>query len=126
VDILAALKGMFNAEDKLRTKQGITDPSFMSEQMMRLSQYLGAVETELAKLEEDMEIESNRWLHAYLIDEQMSAAMADKHLRIKLAKQKGRVTYLTRIVASGWKQVGVCQSRIRHLETELSTGNRIP
>lgn len=122
MDLEQAIKVMLDAQDKLRTRQGVNSPDYMSEQMQRLAQATGAVELHLAEYERDYEIALGNKLHTYLVTEGTSATNADKRVRIDLAKQKAEITYLTRIVASAWKQVSTTQSRWNHLQAEYKTG----
>lgn len=122
LDLQTGLAGMLDAEDKLRTPQGINDPSYLSEQMMRLAQYVGIVEEYLAKLEEDYDVQMSRLIRQFMIDEDKSATAADKLARMELGPTKGRIAYLTRMVQSGWKQVSTAQSRINHLQADWNLG----
>jgi hypothetical protein len=96
---------------------------FMSEQMMRLSQYTGAVEDRLAEYERDLETDYAARLHKYMIDQQMKVTQAERMVDMDTAFVKGQIKYLTRIVGSAWKQVGVIQSRINHLTREATSTN---
>lgn len=125
MDLQLALKGMLNAQDRLRTPQGTHDPDEISEQMQRLAQYTGAVESHLAEYERDYETELGRKLHQYIVTEGANATTADKRARIDLAEQKANIAYLTRIVSSAWKQVSTSQSRWNHLQTDKNRGKTI-
>lgn len=114
-----ALKGLFDAESKLRTHEGVTSPAYMSEQMMRLAQYAGAVEEHLAKLEQDHE-ERLSGLMGESLRKGKSATFADRAARVVLGPEKGNIIYLNRIVSSAWKQVGVVQSRYNHINKEIA------
>lgn len=116
-----ALKGMFDAENSLRTKEGILNPSTMSEGMQRLAQYTGIVEEHLASYEKDYEIRNAFELKKRIIDGKMRVTQAEREVDIELAELKGQIKYLGRLVASAWKQVGVIQSRINHLVREAQT-----
>lgn len=116
-----ALDGMFDAETKLRSREGVNNPVFMSEQMMRLSQYTGAVEEKLAEHERDLETDYAARLHKYMIDQSMKVTQAERMVDMDTAFTTGQIKYLTRIVGSAWKQVGVIQSRINHLTREATT-----
>ena len=48
MELETAVKGMLSAEEALRNAQAIGSPAILSEQMMRLASYLGAVEQHLA------------------------------------------------------------------------------
>lgn len=120
MDLDVALKGMFDCENALRSKAGIHNPTFMSEQMMRLSQYLGAVEVHLSELEKEFAINEAILLEERLLERRppMPVTKAEREVDIKLAETKGQIKYLTRLVKSGWSQIGTIQSRINHLVRE--------
>lgn len=125
MDLANALKGMFYAENQLRSKEGMNNPTFQSEQMMRLSQYTGSVEEHLAGLERDFEIRTSRELKTRLLDTKppMKVTQAEREVDILLAEEKAQIKYLTRLVASAWKQAGIIQSRINHLTQSAKTNN---
>lgn len=110
-----SLNGMFKTENALRSTQGINNPVFMSENMMRLSQYVGAVEEKLAEYEKDFEVQYATELKIRLIDHSMKVTQAEREVDIELAELKGQIKYLTRLVSSAWRQTGIIQSRINHL-----------
>jgi len=116
-----ALQGMFDSQNKLRSKEGINNPSFISTQMQRLSQWIGIVEEHLADYEKDYEVNQAIMLKKYMLDEQLAVTAAEKRVKIELGEVKGQVVYLTRLTGSAWKQVGVAQSRVRHLVQESTT-----
>lgn len=118
MDLDKAVKGMLDAESSLRTKQGISNPTVMSEQMMRLSQYLGAVEEHLADYEKEYEVSLAQKLKEYMIYQDMKPTPAEARAKMDLGETKGQLVYLSRLVTSGWRQVGVIQSRINHLIRE--------
>lgn len=118
------IKGVLDAEMQLRTAKGTNDPKFLSEQMMRLTQYLSAVEEQLAKLEETYEVDMSQALRTYQVDQKLSASAAENMARIDLGMTRGRIAFLTRIVGSGWKIVGACQSRYKHLENEYGIAGK--
>lgn len=121
MELNVALQGLFNAENSLRTPVGITNPVLMSEQMMRISQYTAAVEETLAELERDFEVQYATMLKERILDGNMKVTQAEREVDIVLAEVKGQIKYLTRIVSSAWRQVGIIQSRINHLTREATT-----
>lgn len=121
MDLDTALKGMFDAENALRSREGVNNPTFMSEQMMRLSQYVGAVEEHLADYEREIEFQEGILLKRYMIDNKVKVTQAERMVDIEIAELKGQIKYLTRLVKSAWSQVGVIQSRINHLVKQAST-----
>lgn len=121
MELDVAVKGMLKTEANLRSREGIMNPVYMSENMMRLSQYTGAVEEKLADYERDLERQTAQLLRQYLIDEKIPVTKAERLVKSELGETKAQVVYLTRIVGSAWKQVGVIQSRINHLVRESQT-----
>lgn len=118
IPIETAIEGMMDAQEKLRSDQGINSPVYMSKMMMRLAQYTGAVEEYLAQYEKDYEIKQSQLLKRFLVTEGASATQAEKRVKIELGELKGQITYLSRIVSSAWKQVSTIQSRWNHLQKE--------
>jgi hypothetical protein len=116
-----ATKGMLSTEEKLRSQEGMLNPVFISLQMMALSQFTGAVEEHLAEYEKDLEINYAIQLKKYLLEAKMKVTESERMVDIDLAETKGQVKYLSRLVNSAWKQVGVAQSRINHLNKEAGT-----
>lgn len=118
-----ALAGMMTAEVELRSRPGVNDPSFMSLQMARLSQYTSAVEEKLAEYERDYEVKYAIELKVRLIDQRMKVTQAEREVDIETAELKGQIKYLTRLVSSAWRVVGTIQSRINHLVKLSETTN---
>lgn len=116
-----ATKGMMKTREALRSKQGVNDPFFISEQMQRLAQYTGAIEEHLAEREEALEIEEmTKFLH-YTKTEGKSVNQAEILAKQEVGKLKGEIARLKRYVNSSWNIIGVSQSRFNHLKQESST-----
>lgn len=118
MDLQTAIKTMLDAQVKLRTKRGVLDPAYMSEQMMRLAQATGAVEEHLADFEKQYEQQQAVLFKQFLVTEGTSATNAEKRVKIELGELKGQLAYLSRITASAWKQISTIQSRYNHLAKE--------
>ena len=115
MDLASSIAGMLDAQTKLRSSDGVNSPEFMSEQMSRLAQYTSAAESHLADYEKDYESQQAQLLHKYLIEEEVPVTKAEKLVKIDLGEKKAQIVYLTRIVSSAWRQLGVVQSRHNHL-----------
>lgn len=115
-----ALRGLSSAQEKLRNATAIISPVIMSEQMIRLSQYVGALDEHLAEYEKEYDIQ----LAAKILNkhkEGMKISPAETLSKMELAEVRGQISYLSRISSSAWRQVNVIQSRIQHLRTESMT-----
>jgi hypothetical protein len=100
----------------LRSKQGVYDPGFISEQMQRLAQYTGAIEEHLAVLEEQIEVdEMNKFIN-YTHGQGKSVNQAETLAKQEVGSLKGEIAKLKRYVNSSWQIVGVAQSRFNHLQ----------
>lgn len=113
-----ALKGMEDAKTALRSKLGVTSPSYMSEHMDRLAAYASAVEDHLAQHELNLELEERAAYIQALMAPKASPSSAEKSARYEVAELKGQVKRLSRLVGSAWRLVGEKQSRFNHLEKE--------
>ena len=121
MDLDVAIKGLLDARNQLRSRQGVSNPTFISEQMMRLTQFTGAVEEHLAELEEELEVAEMQEFDKHLTQGK-SVNMSETLAKQKVGSQKGKIAYLKRLVNSSWSIIGVSQSRFNHLNTERGLG----
>lgn len=121
-----AVKGMLEARDKLRTKQGIVDPAYISQQMQILTQFTSAVEEHLAELEEEHESNmTNKFVKYTNGEDAVSVSQAETKTRFETGITKGQIAKLKRYVGSSWSVIGVAQSRVNHLASEMKQGSKI-
>lgn len=119
MELTDAITGMLKTREALRTRQGVSDPYFISEQMQRLTQYVSAVEEHLAEREEQLEIEEmNKFIH-YTRTEGKSVNQAAIITKQEVGSSKGEIAKLKRYVSSSWQIVGVSQSRFNHLQKQV-------
>lgn len=109
----------------LRSRQGVSDPGFISEQMQRLAQYTGAIEEYLAEREENLEVEEmTKFIH-YTKVEGKSVNQSEILAKQEVGSLKGEIAKLKRYVNSSWSIIGVAQSRWNHLNSEYKQGGRV-
>lgn len=118
-----SLKKLLELQIFTQTPGFIEQPVAMSKAMARLSIYTGAVESKLAEYEKDYELKTAQELKVRLIDEHMKVTQAEREVDIETAELKGQIKYLTRLVSSAWRQIGVLQSRINHLVKQSEVTN---
>lgn len=120
----AAVKGMMSARGALRSKQGISDPQYISEQMQRLAAYTSAVEEHLAVLEEQIEVDEQvKFLDLMNPEDdgkQMSVNQAMTLAKQEVGSQKGEIAKLKRYVNSSWSLISTAQSRWNHLSKSIA------
>ena len=119
MDLQTATKGMMDARAALRTKDGVNNPSFISEQMQRLAQYTGSVEEHLAELEERIEVEEMNVFNGHRADGK-SVNQAELLAKQEVGSLKGEIAKLKRYVNSSWSIIGVAQSRVNHLAKTIA------
>lgn len=116
MELETAIDSMMKTRAALRSTRGVNDPTFISEQMQRLTQYTGAVEEHLGELEEKLEVdEMARFIH-YTKQEGKSVNQAEILAKQEVGEVKGQVAKLKRYVNGSWQIVGVAQSRFNHLQ----------
>lgn len=116
----AALNGLRDAQDKLANATAITSPTEISTQMMRLSQYAGAVDSHLAEYEREYEIKLSAKILEY-INSGKKVSPSETLAKMELYEIRSQIKFLERLTSSAWKQVGVAQSRWNHLTQESRT-----
>lgn len=114
-----ATKGMLEAREALQSKEGLSNPSYISEKTQALAQYTGAVEEILSEDEADLVEKESKKFKEYL-EEKKSVNMATNLLRYDFAGERARVVKLTRLCNSSWKIISVAQSRVKHLIAEAN------
>lgn len=122
MDLSIALKGLATVQSELRTPQAVANPVIMSQHMMRLSVYVAAVEEHIADLEKKQELEEAHYYYK-MKKEGKSPSAAEKEAKYYTNQERAEIKRLTRLVNSGWKQVGTIQSRVNHLVTESRSTN---
>lgn len=114
-----ATKGMMDAREKLRSKRGVIEPDFISENMMRLAVYTSAVEEHLAQLEEEIELQlMNKFMKYTFGEDKKSVNQAETLARFETGGTKGQIAKLKRYVNSSWQLVSTAQSRWNHLQKQ--------
>jgi hypothetical protein len=125
VDIDKAIDGMLKTRAALRSKRGITDPQFISENMQRLAQYTGAIEEHMGEIEEKLEVdEGSRFTH-YTKTEGRSVNQSEILAKQEVSETKGQIAKLKRFVNSSWQIVDVARSRFNHLTIEKRENGHI-
>lgn len=119
MNIDTAVAGMLDARHALQKREGVSSPTYISEQMQRLAQYTSAIEERLAELEEDLENKESELFKKYR-SEGKSVNASEKNIKYDIAEEKARIIKLTRYASSSWKLISVSQSRIKHLIAEAN------
>lgn len=115
----SALKGMARHREALLEKGSASNPSHISENTHRLTQYISIADERVGELEYDLEINEAKAFHEYL-KEGKSANAAKEIIRRDFVKERATIARTNRLISSGWKLVSECQSRVKHLIAEAN------
>lgn len=114
-----SLKGMFEAEDNLRTKRAKEQPTYLSEQFYRLGQYTAAVENHLGELEQWYEESEAEIMRDAMRTRGMNPTAAKAEVKMELGDKEGEIKYLSRICKAAWQVHTGAMARVKHLENEM-------
>ena len=117
MDLQTAIDGMLRIRKALDSPEGLSSPTFISEKIQELAQYVGVIEIILADLESDLAINESERYKAY-IDDGKKTSTAKDLARNDFVAQRAQITKLARYISSSWRIVSTSQSRIRHLIEE--------
>lgn len=111
-----AVEGVIKERKALQQKEAVSNPSYISEHMQRLSQFNSALEENLGDLQKTVEVKEAELFKEY--NKSMSVNAAQTKIKYELAADKAEVTRLQRLCSTSWKFISVSQSRIKHLVAE--------
>ena len=114
-----AIEGISRHREALSVIGGASSPSEISTQSHLLSVYIVFAEDCLAELEAKMEINESK-LFKELTSKGNSVNATKELMRREFAEDRASIIKTTRIIASSWKLVNECQSRVKHLTLEAT------
>lgn len=117
--LASALQGMKKHKEALLEDRGASNPSAISENTHRLSQYLSAMDDILSDMEHDLDLKEAKLFLAH-VDAGKSANAAKELVKREIVKDKATIKKMNRLVSSGWNLVSECQSRVKHLIAEAN------
>lgn len=117
MELSTAIQGMLTTRKALDTPQGLSSPTFISEQIQTLAQYVGVIEIILADKESELAIKEAARYKEYM-DQGKKTSTAKDLARFDFTAEHAEITKLSRYISSSWKIVSTSQSRIRHLIEE--------
>lgn len=117
MELPAAITRMLVTRNALNSPEGISMPTFISENIQMLAQYVGVIEIYLAEKEESLTINESRLYKQYL-DAGNKTSTAKDMARHYYAAEHAEIAKLSRYISSSWKIITTAQSRIKHLIEE--------
>ena len=117
MNIDTAISGMMQAREALQEAESLSSPTYISDNMYRLAQYVSAVEEGLGTLEEDLEVKESVFFNE-MTDAGNSVNATQVSMKYEFAKDRAYINKITRLVSSSWKLISASQSRIKNLVEE--------
>lgn len=117
MDIKAAKAGVLKERAALEDSQGLSNPSYISEHMQALSQYVAMLDDLARDREEELDKKEASLFTKYRL-EGMSVNASEKHIKYGMMTERAELTSLNRLVSSSWKFINACQSRLKYLVEE--------
>ena len=120
MDLATAEAGVLKERSALQSEEGISNPSFISEHMQRLVQYNSALEENIGKLEQKIEIREAKLFKEYRA-KKMSVNAAQTQIKYDIMEEKSEITRLVRLLNSSYKLISTAQSKVKHLVEEAKS-----
>jgi hypothetical protein len=117
MNIETAVNGMLQIRNALNSPEGVSSPTFISEKIQTLAQYVGVIENILAENEYALAIAEAKRYNEYIAAGKKTSTAKDL-AKADFVVEHAEINKLQRYVSSSWKIVSTAQSRIRHLIEE--------
>jgi hypothetical protein len=117
MELKTAIEGMLTVRAELQQPEGVSLPTFISEKIQILAQFVGVIEITLAEKEELLAINEAKKYKEY-IDAGKKTSTAKDLARFDFIAEHAEINRLSRYISSSWKIVSTSQSRVKHLIEE--------
>lgn len=117
MNIEAAKAGVLKERTALEDSQGLSNPSYISEHMQALSQYVAILDDLAREKEETLEKKEARLFKQYRSGG-MSVNGSQTQIKYEMMDERAEMASLNRLVSSSWKFINACQSRLKYLVEE--------
>jgi hypothetical protein len=115
----SAIQGMKKYKEALLEDKSASNPSAISENTHRLTQYLSALDDMISDMEEELELKEAKSFLKH-VDAGKSANAAKELTKREFIKDRTTIKKTNRQISSGWNLVNECQSRVKHLIAEAT------
>lgn len=110
---------MKNCKEALLDVGSASNPSLISEQTHLLTQFISAAEESVVDMEHKLELDESKVFQAH-VESGKSAHAAKELAKRNFVQERADINRVNRLVASAWKVVSECQSRVKHLIAEAN------
>lgn len=117
MDLEVAIAGVLQERSALQQPEGLSNPSYISEHMQALSQYVAALDDAVREEEKKLDIHESKLFKKYR-SEGKSVNASQVQIRYDMMADRAEITNLNRLVSGSWKFINACQSRLKHLVEE--------
>lgn len=104
----------------LEDSQGLSNPSYISEHMQALSQYVAILDDLAREREEELDKREAALFSQYR-SEKMSVNASQTNIKYEMMADRAEMASLNRLVSSSWKFINACQSRLKYLVEEAKS-----
>ncbi len=118
MNIDTAIAGVLSERSALQQIEGLSAPTYISEHMYLLSQYISALEVIVGEETKRVELKEAELFNRYTKTDKKSVNAAEKMIKYQLAADKAELARLSRLCTSSWRFISVAQSRHKHLIEE--------
>lgn len=120
MNIASAKASVLKERTALEDSQGLSNPSYISEHMQALSQYVAILDDLAREREEELEKREASLFKQYR-SEKMSVNGAQTQIKYEMMSDKAEIASLNRLVSGSWKFINACQSRLKYLVEEAKS-----
>jgi hypothetical protein len=101
MELKTAIEGMLTVRAELQQPEGISLPTFISEKIQILAQFVGVIEITLAEKEESLAINEAKKYKEY-IDAGKKTSTAKDLARFDFIAEHAEINRLSRYISSSW------------------------
>lgn len=120
MNIATAKASVLKERTALEDSQGLSNPSYISEHMQALSQYVAILDDLVRELEEGLNKREAALFSQYRA-EKMSVNGTQTQIKYEMMEDRAEMASLNRLVSSSWKFINACQSRLKYLVEEAKS-----
>jgi len=120
MNLATAKASVLKERTALEDSQGLSNPSYISEHMQALSQYVAILDDLAREKEEGLDKQEAALFSQYRADK-MSVNGAQTQIKYEMMADRAEMASLNRLVSSSWKFINACQSRLKYLVEEAKS-----
>ena len=117
MNLATSIAGVLQEREALQQSEGLSNPSYISEHMQALSQYVAALDDAVREEEKKLDVHESKLFKQYRLDGK-SVNASQIQIKYEMMEDRAELTSNNRLVSGSWKFINACQSRLKHLVEE--------